>query len=227
MVAGGTEALAVLSRLRASAEIFTYGVAAADTLSVVVELPGSDVAGAAWDKGAAIQVTPPGTDATPLAARIEPGQRSVLINLPRPAGAGPYRVTLKVTGGPGTVVTDRVEIADVPPAAIGEPLLYRATPSAQSALRPVANYQYWRTERVHIEWPIAAALDQRIARLLGRDGRPLVVPVNLTERDQNGRRMLAADLNLAPLAPGDYVIELVAGAGTSEVRRYIPIRVLR
>jgi hypothetical protein len=80
---------------------------------------------------------------------------------------------------------------------------------------------------VHIEWPIAAPLDERVARLLGRDGRPLAVPVNLTERDQAGQRTLAADLNLAPLSAGDYVIELVAGAGAAEVRRYIPIRVLR
>jgi hypothetical protein len=72
-----------------------------------------------------------------------------------------------------------------------------------------------------------AALDQRVARLLGRDGRALAVPVNLTEREQSGQKVLAADLNLAPLAPGDYVIELVAGAGTNEARRYLPLRVQR
>ncbi len=231
MVAGGTEALGVLSRLRASAELYTYGVTAGDKLSVVVEVPGSDVAGAAWDRGATIQATLMGApaDAAPLTAKIEPGQRSVLFSIPKPAGAGPYRVNIKATGGPGTVVNDRVEIADAPASAapIGEPLLYRATPSAQSVPRPVASYLYWRTERVHIEWPTKAALDQRVARLLGRDGRPLAVPVNLTERDQAGQPTLVADLNLAPLAAGDYVIELVAGAGATEVRRYIPIRVLR
>jgi len=61
--------------------------------------------------------------------------------------------------------------------------------------------------------------------LLGRDGKPLAVPVNLTERDQSGQRVVAADLNLSPLAAGDYVIELVAASGTSEARRYLPIRV--
>ncbi len=78
-----------------------------------------------------------------------------------------------------------------------------------------------------MEWLVEGTLDRREGRLLGIDGRPLAVPVVLTERDQNGRPVLAVDLNLAPLAPGDYVIEVVAVRGADETRRYIPIRVLR
>jgi hypothetical protein len=136
-------------------------------------------------------------------------------------------LNIKLTGSSGAALTDRVEIAGAPVAVVGEPILFRATPAPQSPLRPAADSQFYRTERVHVEWPALAPLDQRVARLLGRDGRALAVPVNLTERDQAGQPTLAADLNLAPLAAGDYVIELVASAGTNEVRRYIPLRVLR
>ena len=110
---------------------------------------------------------------------------------------------------------------------LSEPLLFRATPAAQSPLRPAADFQFWRTERLHIEWPAKGPLDRREAKLLGRDGRTLQVPVNLTERVQAGQPVLAADLNLAPLAPGDYVIEVKVAIGAEETLRYIPVRVVR
>ena len=107
----------------------------------------------------------------------------------------------------------------------GAPLLYRATPAATSPLRAVADMQYRRTERAHIEWPIRTAIDQRRARLLAKDGSPLAVPVTLTERDSNGTNVLAADLNLAPLAVGDYIIEITAAAGPNSEKKYVAVRI--
>jgi hypothetical protein len=124
-------------------------------------------------------------------------------------------------------LTDRVEIIPSPPGVLGEPIISRAAPAPVSPLRPVADYQFWRTERVHVEWPVRGPLDRRQGRLLSKDGSGLAVPVTLSEREQNGRAVLAADLNLAPLAVGDYVIEVVAAMGPDEVRRYLAIRVLR
>jgi len=216
-------ALTTLSRLRPSAELFTYGVPTPTELAVVVELPGSAVIDSPWSRGADVQISP-GAPAAPVTARIEAGQRSVLVRLPKPEGPGPYRLTVRLTGS-GTALTERMEIAESRSTVVGEPLIFRATPAAQSPLRPAADAQFYRTERLHVEWPILLPIDQRTARLLGRDGRALAVPVNLTERDQAGQRVIAADLNLAPLAPGDYVVELVVGAGASEARRYLPLRV--
>ena len=48
---------------------------------------------------------------------------------------------------------------------------------------------------------------------IGRNGQPLAVPVAFSERETNGQRAIAADLNLAPLSAGDYVIELTVGSG--------------
>jgi hypothetical protein len=49
----------------------------------------------------------------------------------------------------------------------------------------------------------------------------------VTERDVAGRKMLAADLNLAPLAAGDYVIEITAGRGGTLTTRLLAFRVLQ
>ena len=87
--------------------------------------------------------------------------------------------------------------------------------------------QYRRTERVHLEWPILSTLDRREGRLLGRNGLPIPVPVMLTEREVNGRQVLAAVVNLSPLTEADYVIEVEAGAGQESERRLIAIRVVR
>ena len=53
--------------------------------------------------------------------------------------------------------------------------------------------------------------------LLDRTGKPLAVPVTAAVRDEaDGSRWVTAQLALAPLAPGDYAVEIAAG-----VRRMI------
>jgi hypothetical protein len=49
----------------------------------------------------------------------------------------------------------------------------------------------------------------------------------LTERVDGARTMVAVDLAIAPLAEGDYVIELVAGRDTITERKLLGIRVVR
>ena len=75
--------------------------------------------------------------------------------------------------------------------------------------------------------PSDLELDRREARLLGRNGEPLPVPVTLTEREVNGRPVVAADVNLAPLTDGEYAIELTVGAGATVEKRVVAIRVSR
>jgi hypothetical protein len=83
-------------------------------------------------------------------------------------------------------------------------------------LVPVAAPAYTRNERIHIEWPVAQALSERSARILGRNGKPLAVAVTLTERDGPTGPLIVADATLGPLAAGDYVVELqVTAAGAS------------
>ena len=66
--------------------------------------------------------------------------------------------------------------------------------------------------------------DQRQARLLSRTGQPLAVAATVTERDP---MTLAIDINLAPLGPGDYLVEVLVGAGAETEQRLIAIRVVQ
>jgi hypothetical protein len=80
---------------------------------------------------------------------------------------------------------------------------------------PTADLRFRRNEQVRVEIP-AASSGPVTARLLDRTGKPLAVPVTATVRDDaDGSRWVTAQLALAPLAAGDYVIEIVSGSGGS------------
>jgi hypothetical protein len=53
------------------------------------------------------------------------------------------------------------------------------------------------------------------ARMLDRTGKPMQIPVQVTEKpDPSGAfRWIVAEAVLAPLAPGDYAIEVMLGDG--------------
>ncbi len=221
-------AFGVLGRLRPSAESFTHGVAMADELVVAVEIASAQVAGR-FPQGADVRVvatTAAGAAVGEGQGRIEPATRGTLVRIPLPGGgAGPWRVTTTIGTGPDRL-EDRAEIRGADGKHLGDALVFRGTPAATSPLRAVADFQFRRTERVHVEWAVRAPVDRREARLLGRNGQPLAVPVTLTEPDVAGRAHIAADLNLAPLSAGDYVIELVVGSGAETERKYVAIRIL-
>jgi hypothetical protein len=115
----------------------------------------------------------------------------------------------------------------MPDGPIGPPIIYRATPSLQSPVRPAADPQFFRTERLHVEWPARETLDRREARVLGRNGQPLALTVPLVDRETDGQPVLAADLNLAPLASGDYVLELTVVRGARTEQSLVAFRVTR
>jgi hypothetical protein len=63
--------------------------------------------------------------------------------------------------------------------------------------------------------------------LLNRRGDALAIPVTVTEREDGGRLVLAADFALAPLADGDYVIEMIGTLAGDKVHKLLAIRVVR
>jgi VWFA-related protein len=222
---GFDAALGDLTRLRPSAELFTFAAERGTDLMVIAELAGSLVSGH-WSRGAELMVSVTDAAGARLEAkgRIEPGQRSTLVRIAKPSGPAPYRVTVRATGG-GDELRDQLELMSRRGELVGQPLVFRAAPSMQSPLRPMADLQLRRTERARVEWPVLATIDLREARLLAKDGRALAVPVALTELEREGSRIIAADLNLAPLAVGDYVIELTIGAAGKAEQRFVAIRV--
>ena len=82
-------------------------------------------------------------------------------------------------------------------------------------------FQFRRTERVRLEFPVLQSLEGQTARLLDRKGQPLQVPVTITSAGTT----LVAEVNLAPLSIGDYVLEVTATAGGSSEQRFTGLHV--
>jgi hypothetical protein len=98
----------------------------------------------------------------------------------------------------------------------------RRGPTTGNREMPTADLRFRRSERLRID-ELTSTTDAVVARLLDRNGGALAVPVTSAVRnDPDGSRWQSAELVLAPLAPGDYLIELAAGA----TRTLAPFRVI-
>ena len=222
-----TDELARLARVRPDADFFTYAVKRADGLDVVVELSVRKLEQGRWQKGAEAQATLLGDGSAPASAsgRLEPVARGAILHVPVAAGdAGPWRVAVRVADATDEA-TDRVEVAA--PAAtgplLGAPMAFRGTSAPSVPLRPVADFQFRRNERIRAQWPLLGAIDNRTARVLDRAGQPVALQANVTEASG----AVNVDLNLAPLSEGDYLLELSAAQGSRTERRLLAFRIVR
>ena len=121
----------------------------------------------------------------------------------------------------GSTSTRRAEARHVP-----------ARPDDGPAVLPAADPVFSRTERVRLEIPVGAApRDGKTGsgRLLDRGGHGDADSGGRDERtdDGLGQRWITADLSLAALSPGDYVVEVGVVKESGEDRVLMPIRVGR
>jgi VWFA-related protein len=220
-------ALDLLTRLRPGARLHVYGTAAGSQLSVVAEIAAHEIEGGRWKQGADVQVmaTAKNGESAVGKGRIEPGARGAVIMVPVGNEPGPWDVDVRVRSQSDPPESASVSVVRTPAAALlGDPIANRAASAASSPFRPLAGFQFRRTERIRVDWPIlTAAVDSHEARLLDRNGQPAPVPVQVT-RSADGRTV-SATLNLAPLSNGDYLIEMVAKGGDKVERKLIAIRV--
>jgi hypothetical protein len=119
-------------------------------------------------------------------------------------------VRTKVTPqGGGLPYTDTIRLDE---ATSGRALLSRRGPSTGVRYVPTAVAQFGRTERVRIDVPVAAGTNAVSAEILDRTGKPINVPVHASTRVEGSITWATAELSLAPLAAGDYVVRLTAGS---------------
>jgi VWFA-related protein len=149
------------------------------------------------------------------------------MQLPRepPLTAGNYTVRVRVTpkSGQSLPLSDlaRLTVPDRP-VAVGQPVMLRRGPSTGVRYLATADPRFHRTDRLRLEYPTVAA-GTPTARLLDRSGSALPVPVTVSERsDAAGFRWLVVDAVVAPLAPGDYAVEL----GLGDVRQTTSFKVI-
>jgi VWFA-related protein len=217
-----------LARSRPDVDLHGYAAFAGSRLTVVIELPSRLVQSGEWNAGAVVRATLRGsTGAVDVQGRIEPGARSAALPVSVAADdRGPWKIEVRATGDRGQLETETTAATPAGPI-LGDPLLFRAAPSARSVLRAVADLQYRRTERIHVEWPVLNGLTERTATLLDRQGRPLPVTPTLSDRDDGQLKVVVLDLILAPLQEGDYVIELTGVTGQETQRALLAFRIIR
>jgi VWFA-related protein len=109
----------------------------------------------------------------------------------------------------------------------GEPLVFHRGPQTGNQVQPAAGRVFPRSERLRLELEAAAGAPGWTGALLDRNGNKTQVPVTPGERTDaaTGQRWLTAEITLAPLGAGDYVIELTATQGTEQKKTLVGIRV--
>jgi VWFA-related protein len=174
----------------------------------------------AWKAGADVDVLLIGAAGETVETRhaqVAAGTRAFAVSLAPavPLQPGEYTVTVRARGrGVDPLPTTVSIVVSLRPAPVASSaVLVRRGPTTGNRDTRTADVRFRRTEQVRVEIPTTAP-EPGIARLLDRTGKPLPVPVTAGLRDDpDGSRWRTAHLTLAPLAPGDYVIELAGGAG--------------
>jgi VWFA-related protein len=170
---------------------------------VVDRIPGADLD--------AVLLNGDGEIVSSARGRIMPGTTSAMVQVAadKPVPPGDYTMRVKSqtpTGSETMSMPVRLSASQASGA-----VFIRRGPMTGNKEMPTADLRFRRSERVRVEVPSAA--DVTTARQLDRTGKPLgAVPVTASTRtDADGTRWATGELLLAPLGPGDYVVEVVAG----------------
>jgi len=205
-------------------------------IRAVIELDVATVKQPEWLSGGTLRLTvePERTGAATTASpaqtvtvAIEPGQRSIPVDgMVSPLAAGRYLVRAELTPRAGRLPIQVSTFVTVPPdtAVVGSAALaLRRGPSTGLVYVPTADPRFRRTERLRIEVPLTDAAIQATGRLLTREGAamPLVVSYSTRVDDAKKQTLAVAEVVLAPLAAGEYVLELaIKKAGEPEIITY-------
>jgi VWFA-related protein len=185
---------------------------------VVGELGSVALVGDAWIEGfdaTATLTTQAG--ATMASGRVTAarGARTFRVGLTpsQPLVPGDYVLRVGASAGAASIPSRETLRIAIPaaPDSFGA-IFIRRGPSTGNKDVPTADLRFRRSDQVRVEMPTASS-DPVTARLLDRGGKPLAVPVTAALRDDgDGSRWRTAQLALAPLGVGDYVIEIASGA---------------
>jgi VWFA-related protein len=179
----------------------------------VAELSRSTANGDDWGRGGQLEATLMNGAGKPVAkgsASLAPGTFAAQIAIAPAAPLEPddYKVVIRAKGVAALGSTESaIFTLHADPLGTGTLFFRRVGPREM----PTADLRFRRTERLVVETPVSIGTDIA-ARLLGRTGNSLNVPLTATIRDDaDGTRWRRVELALAPLAVGDYVVEITAG----------------
>lgn len=203
--------------------------ASAARLWVTAELDAATAKSAEWQQGGRLRmVIEHERGASPPIERevsIDAGQRTLRLAEGGSLAPGRYVVKLSLTPNGGSLPLQSTTDVVVPEgtALIGAGLPSRRGPATGLQYFATADARFQRTERIRFELPKLSEQATVSTRLLNRNGQPLPLTITLSERvdEKLQTRLLVADLTLAPLAQGEYVLEVVVEKdGKKEIATY-------
>ena len=231
-----TRALDALAPTSGNLPVRIQAVGGRGTIRAIVEIAAATAKQPEWLSGGTLRLTfePERTTGSSTAAQsqtmtvaIEPGLRSIVVpGTERPLVAGRYSVRAELTPRNGRLPVQVTTFATVPAEAaeVGTGgLASRRGPSTGLAYVATADPRFRRTERLRLEVPLAGDAFSGTGRLLTREGHPTPLIVSFTQRtdDSTKQQFGVADVTLAPLAEGEYVVELsLTKGGKTEVVTY-------
>lgn len=174
-----------------------------------------------WTAGATADVVVLGADGTELLSQtltVKPSEGGFAVRVPERGAVKPgeyaVQVQLRPDANDSVVLTDTARVVMSAPRGdeLGTPVVWRRGPSTGPRHLQTADARFSRSERIRLELATTVP-GTAAARLLDRAGQPLQVPVQVSARpDDSGQfRWIVADAVLAPLAPGQYTIEVTLG----------------
>lgn len=178
-----------------------------------------------WTANVKAEVTVVAGDGRQVAFRaldVSPSESSFALRVPEQGEIADedYAVRVRVypEGDTSVALTDTARVAlGRAPRGLSEPLVWRRGPTTGPRFVQTATMRFRREDRLRLEF--ATRLDGvPQARLVDRTGSPLQVPVASSSRadaGDEGLRWVVAEVALAPLASGDYEIELELTGGVS------------
>jgi hypothetical protein len=207
-------------RVRTSGWTIATGAAPIASVWVVGELDAATRRELAWTAGATADlsvVAATGSEVLSTSVNIPATDAGFALQLPAPDGLAPgeyaVRIRVRPNGDGALPVSDTVRmIVAAMPSALGEAVLWRRGVTTGPRFAATADPRFRRGDRIRLELPTTGD-GSASARMLDRLGRPMQVPVQVSSRqDPSGRfRWIVAETPLAPLAPGDYAIEVTLG----------------
>lgn len=215
-------------RVRASAWVERDAQGATAHLWVAGELDARTRRDPDWANGGTGEATIVSRDGSTLATQT----------ITLPAGQGAFSVRLDANGLTAGEYSAQIRLRPavnrlspvmgsaplpVPDGALGDALLFRRGPTTGNKNVATADPRFTRNERMVIEIPGRVAASPT-ARLLDRAGNPLAIPLQVTERAEPNAdwRWIVVDVTLAPLAAGDYGVEVQA----ADSRRVTEFRIV-
>jgi VWFA-related protein len=148
------------------------------------------------------------------------------------APAGPVQMRVQAEDAAGSALESDMLDVDVPDFAadaVGTPAFFRArtqrdvqTITANPGARPTAVRTFARTERIVVRF--ASTSGAPTARLLTRDGQPMSA-LDVQSVAEGGPFTHQAELPVASLSAGDYVVEVAAGEAADASRQFAGVRI--